>query len=540
MKKLLLTIFIFLCCSQVYSQSSFTGFDATGYVNFSTNLYSTDLGPKRFDNGFTQLIGGITLKNDFVELPFQFYVSNRKREFQQPFNQIGITPKFFGWLKVNAGYFSTKISDFTYGDSRMLGLGVETFDTRYRFGFNWGRIQQEIDPDTTRNFYGKFSRYAWMLKLGYGLYDKAYVDFNLFKAYDNVNSLQKVLYPNTPKENVVTSFSFVLPYVEQDLNCYGELSTSLYTSDTREADYTTAGFYNILKPLFAIKYSTRYDGAALLGIDYTLMKKYKFGFESRWIGPGFITLGYEYLQNDLFDNKLTTELRFLDNNLFVKGNFGFRVNNLRNNKVATTNRLIGSIFASYQASNSFGFDVNFMNYGMKSDPANDSLRIDNISNFISLSPRFNFNALNATTNLMFNYSYQNLENLNIISYNRNKVRSHSILGNWNLVYPSGFNVGTSINYMDTRINDIDNKFTNFTLYLNKGFFNNSFFASVNLGYYIMSSLNTNNQFNGNVNLSYSFSEYGRVSVYVLRNVYNTDFNPTISEWLANIQYSYNF
>jgi hypothetical protein len=304
MKKFLLIILLCLCSAPVYSQSAFSGFDATGYVNLSTNLYSTNLGFDRFDNGLTQLIGGITLKKDFAEIPIQFFLSNRKNDFQQPFNQIGATPKLFGWLKINAGYFSTKISDFTYGDARMLGAGVETFNTKYRFGFNYGRIQQAIDADTTRNFYGKLSRDAWMLKLGYGLGEKGYVDFNLFKASDNPGSIPQIIYPNTPKENVVTSFSFVLPYVEQDLNCYGELSTSLYTSDTREADYTKSGFYDFMKPIMKIKYSTRFDGAALLGANYTFKKNYRLGFESRWIGPGFVTLGYEYLQNDLIINLL--------------------------------------------------------------------------------------------------------------------------------------------------------------------------------------------------------------------------------------------
>lgn len=530
---------LFFLPSISFSQLNLTGFETTGFVNLSSNVYSTNLPQNRFESGLTNLIGGITFKNNLVEIPFKFYLSNQEKKIQQPFNQLGISPVFWGWLKVNAGYFNTKVSDFTYGESKMLGGGIETVNLPIRFGFNYGRIQQSIEPDTSARFYGKFARDAWSFKLGYGS-DKSYIDFNLFKAKDDETSLSKIIYPASPRENAVMSFSFVLPYLEQDLNCYGEIATSIYTSDTRVQDNTEEGFYDVLKPLIKLKYTSRFDGAIKFGLNYKIDKSMTLGYEGNWIGPGFTTLGYEYLQNDLFDNKLTGTFKLLNNKLNIRGNLGIRSNNLRNNKFATTNRFISSLVTSYQISNLFGFDVNFMNYGMKSDPANDSVRVDNISNYISVSPRFNFMNFGAMNNLTFLYSYQNLENLNIISFNRTNVRSHNILGTWNLFFKSGLNLNTSLNYTDTRLNDIGNKFTNISISASNNFLENKLYASVNLGFYIMNSFDENNQFNGGLNLRYSLNKFGTVSAYVIRNMYNSNFNPSINEWLANIQYNYNF
>jgi len=127
-----------------------------------------------------------------------------------------------------------------------------------------------------------------------------------------------------------------------------------------------------------------------------------------------------------------------------------------------------------------------------------------------------------------------------VSFNRTNVNSHNILGTWNIFFKSGLNLNTSLNYTDTRLNDIGNKFTNVSISASNNFFENKLFASVNLGFYIMNSFDENNQFNGGLNLRYSLNKFGSVSAYVIRNMYNSNFNPSINEWLANIQYNYNF
>src|SRR5207247_2219232 len=72
--------------------------------------------------------------------------------------------------------------------------------------------------------------------------------------------------------------------------------------------------------------------------------------------------------------------------LFIKGALGFRKNNLKNSRPSATTRLLGSFFLNYQSS-LFGIDAQYLNYGMHSSPANDTLKVDNVTQSFSVSPK---------------------------------------------------------------------------------------------------------------------------------------------------------
>ncbi len=58
-----------------------------------------------------------------------------------------------------------------------------------------------------------------------------------------------------------------------------------------------------------------------------------------------------------------------------------------------TQRTIGNLNITSQPVQNFGFNINYANYGMKSSNISDTLRIDNTTQSITITPHLNFSSL---------------------------------------------------------------------------------------------------------------------------------------------------
>ena len=95
---------------------------------------------------------------DQIDLPFELYLNSGQIGYQQPFNQFGVTPRIGQWLQLFGGWYSTRVSDFTFGDLRILGGGVELSPGNFRFAFHYGYTRQARNPDSALAFWGEYRR----------------------------------------------------------------------------------------------------------------------------------------------------------------------------------------------------------------------------------------------------------------------------------------------------------------------------------------------------------------------------------------------
>ncbi|MBS1494256.1 MAG: hypothetical protein JST55_12135 [Bacteroidetes bacterium] len=536
--KTAILIFLFIVpLISVHSQSSTPLINLNGSINLSTSYYSASGIDKRYPNGLSTAIISTNIRlADEVDIPLSAYISTDQTTFQQSINRVGINPKIGNWLTLHGGYYNAKLSDLTYGETGVMGGG---FDVRYkllRASFFYGNVRDAIQPDAANNILGGFRREGFGFKLGLGS-EEAHVDFNMYKAKDIVASIGDYNYPLAPTENMVMSYDFAFPLFNDKFKVNGEIGGSAYTSDTRFEEHPVEGFPDWL---YNIKYSTRFDFGTFLNLSYIPKPEYSFSLKGRWYGPGFVTTGITEIQGDALEVEFAPNVRLMNNKLILRSSFGVRYNNVRDTRAATTSRFIGSMNATYQYNQNAGIDVSFMNYSIRSNAISDTARINNVLNYFTVTPRFNFQGLGGFNNLFFTYSFQKFDDNNIIFAYNNKSSSHSATAVWSLAFISSLNFSTSVNYQNSEFSTGNFKLTSLGVSTGYAFFNRKLNTSLGANYSLFSSIADNNQLNLRLSFAYTIEKYGSVSLYILRNEFNSDLNTNYKETQAVLQYYYNF
>ena len=178
----------------------------SGTFSSSAELYSSTGIPARRPNSSYRFIFAPTVTvYDQIQLPFELYYTSEDRGFRQPFNQFGVSPRLFGWLTLHGGYYSANISEFTFGDSRLLGGGFELRPGKFRLSFLYGRSQAAVATDTLLGFRGMYDRRVMAAKLGFGTDDGFHIDLNFLRAVDDSASLQNPR-PGVASDSAVSRF----------------------------------------------------------------------------------------------------------------------------------------------------------------------------------------------------------------------------------------------------------------------------------------------------------------------------------------------
>jgi hypothetical protein len=279
-----------------------------GSLSLAGELYSSNGIPARRtrDDARAVFTPTITLF-DQITLPFEVYISNTDRGYQQPFNQFGVSPHFWNWLTLHGGYFSSQISDLTFGDTRLLGGGIDLTPGNFRFSFLYGRSQSAVAADTVREIRGEFARNIMAAKIGYGNTNSWFIDMNFMHAIDDSTSLTLpqagvasdsilALYTTAPTENAVGSLAFGMSFFESHVRLKAEAAISAFTNDIRSP---RLGNTQSFGSLFTPRTSSQVDGATTVNINILPANGVSVGLAGRWVGPGFVTLGYAQMPNDV-------------------------------------------------------------------------------------------------------------------------------------------------------------------------------------------------------------------------------------------------
>lgn len=514
-------------------------FKFRGSLSLSSDLYSAKGIQARQPSNLQRLI----LRTNFnlfnqIDIPFELYLSNNDTRFLQPFNQFGVSPKISNWLRLHGGYFYANMSEFSFGDIKVYGGGIELTPGNFRLKAYVGRSRVAKDPDSLRSFGGIYKQNIYAFMLGYGNEEKAFLNFNVVKAVDDSNSITPISFSERPIENLVGSASFGLRII-QPLFIKGEVAASLFSSDI-----TARKVEDIKLPssLFTPRTSSQVDGAARLSIDINPQTFWSLRLGTRWIGPGFYTAGYTQLLNDLLEFTIDPSLRLVQNKLNIRSSIGIRKNNVRNNKLSNTNRFLGMFNADYQASNLFGINLQYNNNQIRARQYADSLKISNVLNMISISPRFSFSALNGMNNLSISYSHQNSEDSSPFYSGKVFNKTNSLNFIHSIFFPSTLNFSTALFYSDVSLSNFNVKIISINEIIGHQFFNNKLSLFLNLGYSITKTTKSNGFFITGLRASYNLNRFGNFSFYVTNNNYNSadPLSPSYNELTGSLQYLINF
>ncbi len=510
-----------------------------GSINLSDNFYSSSGIDRRQPANVARGIFRTTITiYDQIQLPFELYISTQERKFQQPFNQFGVSPRISDWLTLHAGYFSSRISDYTFGDLRLLGGGVELTPGNFKLKVLYGKSRTATESNGLQYFPGAYKQNVYAASIGYGNESVAYFTINLFHAKDDSNSIKRDSLTINPAENLVGSLRFGLQIIEE-LNLQSEIALSAYSGNLSAEKLSD---FNFPEFFFTPNTSSRFDGAVRLQINFKPSNFWSLRFNGQWIGPGFTSLGYSLMPNDLMEFSLSPSVKLLNNKLSLRAQAGIRYNNLRNNRLATSSRFTGSLSANWQISQLFGFDFSYNNNQIKSKHTNDTLKLSNVFNSVMISPRFLFEALGGMNNLNFNYSYQNSLDKNIISSQSSNNKTHTFGIIHSLSLPTTWSLTTSLLLNKSNTSYASTQVVSISENVGRRFFENKLSVSLGTGINFIKTTVNDSQIFFNLNSNYSLDKFGSIGFTLSNNNYRADseLTKTYNELYGSLQYNISF
>ncbi len=398
--------------------------------------------------------GNVNISVYSLEMPFSFTFSEQNRDFRQPFNQFGLSPKY-KWVTAHLGYRNLKWSEYSLAGHNFFGGGFELSPGNFRFGAVYGRFLRAIE--TTANTAiayqtPAFKRLGAALKLGYGTKDNNF-DIIVFKAQDDENSIDITSTPPSlaPSDNVVASVTTHHVFFK-NLFFDAEYAQSIYSPNriNREVDTLNNAFASAFSFLIKEKLGTKVGDAihAILGYKE---KTFEIKLKYNRVDPDFKSLGAYFFLTDL--EKITVEPRFKfwKNKMVVGGSYGIQKDNLSKTKNAQTKRNIYSANVNFMPIQQYNLNANYTNYGITqkpgTQPINNQMQIAQVNEQLSVTQNVNVMGEKGAHLILLLWNYQNLSDDNAVTAQFSEFQSHILSPRYTYSYtPWQLTAGVGYNY----------------------------------------------------------------------------------------------
>ncbi|HZV11668.1 MAG TPA: hypothetical protein VFA55_00515 [Candidatus Kapabacteria bacterium] len=532
--------------SNLSSQKPFT---LNGAVSLSTTGYSASGIPDRREPFSWTIVGSPVASIYGIQLPFSFIISEQERSFRQPFNQFGISPQY-KFITLHLGYSSMSMSRYTLAGVTFLGAGIELTPSPLRFSAMYGRLQRAVEEDTTQpDNIPAYQRMGYAMKLGFGT-DAGYFDIDYFHAKDDTNSLSHppVKADITPSENSVLGLAAKVPIIPQ-LSLEGEVAASLFTTDLRSPtlNFDSSSYPQFLNGIFDFHTSTSLTFAEHADLNYNI-PHFGIKLEYERIEPDFNSLGAYYFTTDIENWTIGPHFDVFDSKLRVGGSIGIQHDNILNTKAAQTQRLIGSGNVSWNPAQVFGIDVQYTNYstnqGAGSAPINDSIRVRNVSQSMSLAPRVLLQSADMNHSITLVTTIQQYTDLNAFTNAlTNSQTKMATIGYTIAFIQAAKSLGISLLYSNTQSAGITTTVAGVNLNGSMTIVNNTITLGAGLGYTVTNVdafSSSGNTITENINGSYRVTKLDNIglSLYATQNSGNTTVASQFQEVTLTLNYTH--
>lgn len=532
-----------------------------GNVSLRGLYYNASGIPNRMDPYNYVLSGSPTLSIYGWTIPTSFTFSKQERNFQQPFNQYGLSPTY-KWVTLHAGYRNVTFSPYTLAGHTMLGGGFEINPGKLRIGMMYGRLNRATVIDTTSMSLVpySFSRKGLAAKIGYGSATN-YIDLSFLHARDDSTSMpgDLAVFENQikPAANSVVAYAtkftlFKRFFVESD----GAIS--LLTRDlnsTLTLDSIPDKTLRNLAGLLDINGSSEWFLAFNAGVGYQ-GKNYAIKTNYRRIEPGFTSMGAYFFNNDIENLTISPSYNHPSGKFRANVSFGLEQDNIRLQKEATSRRVIASGLLSGELTPQLGLDINFNNFSNNQRPNTlrfaDSLKIVQTTRTIGIMPRYTIQQTDKIQILLLSANISSMNDYNSYFDNNPDVPSRDIttsqyLLNYTISFPQKrLSLSSSLSYTNLNSEAMTNSYRGITLGANYAFANNKLTTGINSS--IMQGKSQGNKsliFNGSANIGYTINKWQslRAMMYFTKNNPGsaiTGGSPSFSETRGELAYQFNF
>lgn len=348
-----------------------------------------------------------------------------------PANNFSLNPKY-KWVELLLGTQYIKYSDLSTGDIGIFGAGVNLSPGKFRFKYFTGISQQGINrvalplPGTV----GAFKRKHYMFQFGTEIEGVHKVAFTFSKAKDVIQSVTSPPLAVLPQEGF--TFSFLLQrYLKNGWFLDMELAQSIFTKDLNQPLLLLSDDISF-KPFINARTSSVKDQAAKLIIGKK-SPNFDISYATKYIGAGYQTTGYPFMQADHWDNTLNTRFNLLKNTMNVNASIGQRVNNLSNTSLRAT-QFLGNINWFTQLNDRLSLNVNYNNFGFQTVSGLNPYGIKNVSNDFGFSPTYTWSNEKATHMLSMNYNYSKYDERDVNTGITTSNNTHTVIISYMPIY----------------------------------------------------------------------------------------------------------
>lgn len=372
------------------------------------------------------------MRNNFGSVPFGFgsLPGFPKQTFGQwltnPVNNFGINPSY-KWAELQLGTQYLKYSDLSTGDIGAFGYGFSLKPGKLRLKFFRGVSQQAFQPytGTMPPFVGAYKRNITMAQIGLEKEDKYFAGFNIVKGTDVVSSITTPLtvLPDTtpaPAANLIISFNTKFKTTK---GWYGQ--TELATTFTnRNATAAAPGtLVKDFKPLLKTNISSYRDHAIQAGFGKK-GKDWDIGASMKWLGAGYNTLGYPFVQNNRLEYTVNTKFNAFKKKTNVVASIGQRFGNWSVSANRTT-QIIANINVFTQFNDHFSVNANYNNFGFNTPAALGGIK--NVGSDLSINPAYTWTTSKMSNLLSLNYNWSKYTEVIIIPASTTINNTHTAM-----------------------------------------------------------------------------------------------------------------
>ncbi len=210
----------------------------------------------------------------------------------------------------------------------------------------------------------------------------------------------------------------------------------------------------------------------------------------------------------------------------------------------TSTRFIANTNIAVNPSPLWGFDINYNNFGMQTEsgtlPINDSVRIKQVNQTLTVAPRFNIIEANATHSLSMAICYNDVNDRNTITKQYGNMKAEVINLNHNTTFnKKGNSINSGINYNKISTASFNNSQLGFTVGYSHSFFKQALSASINANYNF-STINgekDGNILNATFAANYSYRKHSFSVNFNLINTVSKQFDG-YTETMATLGYNF--
>ncbi|HEX6914541.1 MAG TPA: hypothetical protein VF145_04845, partial [Chitinophagaceae bacterium] len=305
-----------------------------------------------------------------------------------------------------------------------FGVGFNLKPKTWRLKFFTGTSQQGVDyaalplPGVT----GAYKRNHWMFQLGKEEEGKYNFALNFSKGKDKISSVNSPPLTVQPQEGLAASLVAEV-YWNKGWYLKTEAAQSYFTRDLTQP--YAANLDNSFKPFITGRTSTGKDWAGNASVGKK-SDNFDISYTTRYIGAGFQTTGYPYLQPDRWENTVNTRFNAWKNKMNVVASVGQRTNNLSNTAL-TAKQFLASLNWFIQFTDRFNTNISYNNFGFTAASGTNPYGLKNVSNDIGMMASYNWSNTNRMNMISINYSYSKYDERDVITGITSSNNTHTVL-----------------------------------------------------------------------------------------------------------------